>query len=642
MDAIWTPSIERKTKSALHQFAQIYYAESDYNELHKKSIDDPLLFWKNVIHFFQLKVEGEQDFSYHRDFKNYHWFPELKLNFAENLLKKGEGHDLAFTFVHESGLSRQMNYAELNNEVSILAAFLSDYIQEKDVVAAYMPNLIETPIAMLAAAALGAIFTSTSIDFGVSGVVDRFFQSSPSILVTAIGYEYNGKYFDQTEKIKELKSKLPSLKKILVVDFLNKTKQSDLFLDPDILSFDQIMKDYHFKNRPLTFIKRPFSHPLYIMYSSGTTGVPKCIVHTQGGVLLTHVKELGLHCDLNKSKKISFFTTCGWMMWNWLISSLSFGAHVVLYEGSPAAPSPKAFFNLIHEEKINIFGTSPKFLKVLQDTGTTFGHGFPSLETLLSTGSPLLDEQYDYVYEHLKKDLLLGSISGGTDIVGCFMLCNPLLAVYRGEIQAKALGMDVQAFNDDGCAVVEEVGELVCTASFPSRPLEFLNDPSGEKMAEAYFQKFPGVWAHGDFVKVTSRGGVIVYGRSDATLNPGGVRIGTAEIYRQTEKLSFIEDSLCIGVAKNGDVDIILFVKLKTELTSAMAKEIRQVIRTHTTPRHVPKEIIQVKDIPYTRSGKKVELAVHKIFLNKAIQNTEALANPESLDEYRIIATKLI
>jgi acetoacetyl-CoA synthetase len=499
-----------------------------------------------------------------------------------------------------------------------------------DVLGAYMPNLPETVISMLATSTIGGVFTSTSCDFGVEGVIDRFSQSRPKVLVTAIGYEYGGKYFDQTAKILEIEKRLDSIEKIIIVDFLD--KGVDLSLFKNAVLFSDVLKN----DSPLKFTLLKFSDPLYIMYSSGTTGKPKCIVHSQGGTLLQHIKELGLHSDLKQDKKICFFTTCGWMMWNWLVSSLYFGAEIILYEGSPAHPSPEYFFKMIAREKINIFGTSPKFLKALEDTNANVRMEGEVLETILSTGSPLLPEQYDFVYSKIKQDVLLASISGGTDIIGCFMLGNPTLPVYRGEIQCLGLGMDVQALDHHSKPTIDNEGELVCGKSFPSRPIYFLNDENNQKINEAYFIQNKGFWTHGDFVKITKNLGVIVYGRSDATLNPGGVRIGTSEIYRQTESFNFIQDAICVGRPNQGDVDVLLFVKMKNgeELTLERKKAIKDLIKKNTTPRHVPKDILVVTDIPYTRSGKKVELAIARILAGKPVTNIEALSNPECLSEY--------
>lgn len=639
MDAsLWTPSADRIKYSEMTAFMQSLNREhklqmQTYSDLHQFSITRKDEFWKSLINYFEVNYSGALDpVLLEEGFKDYTWFTGVQLNFAENLLKNGKNSDTAFNFQHESGLSRKISYKEVRTEVKTLQTYLKTQMSEGDVLAAYMPNLPETVISMLATTSFGGVFTSTSCDFGIEGVLDRFGQSAPKVLVAAVSYEYGGKFFDLTEKLLEIEKRIPSLEKIILVDFLGKgydltrfTKAVDYKTVVDGLTTDD----------QIEFTKVPFAHPLYIMYSSGTTGKPKCIVHSQGGTLLQHIKELGLHSDLKQHKSIFFFTTCGWMMWNWLVSSLYFGSTVVLYEGSPAAPSPEHFFNMIEREGIHIFGTSPKFLKALEDTNTKFVK-YPTLETILSTGSPLLPEQYDFVYNNIKKDVLLGSISGGTDIVSCFMLGCPIQPVYRGEIQCRGLGMDVQALDDHGKSMVEVEGELVCAQTFPSRPIYFLNDPKKEKINAAYFDQTPGVWTHGDFVKITEHGGVIVYGRSDATLNPGGVRIGTAEIYRQTEGLNYILDSLCVGRPSDGDVDVILFVKLKDkeELTVDRKKQIKELIKKNTTPRHVPREIIVVNDIPYTRSGKKVELAIARILAGKPVTNVEALANPESLDEY--------
>ena len=638
MDCLWTPTQSRIEKSEINAFKK--YLNTSYNlkletyqDLHSFSVKHTDVFWKSIIDYNHISYEGSLDPALlSNSFEDYTWFSGVKLNFAENLLKKGRDSDIALNFQHESKLSRLVSYAELRKEVKALQTYLKTIMRDGDVLAAYMPNIPETVVSMLATTSFGGVFTSTSCDFGIEGVLDRFGQSEPKVLVAAVGYMYGEKYFDLQDKLQEIEARIPSLEKIILVDFLGRGFDSTKF--KKAIEYKKIV-DSNRSDSNIEFTKVPFSHPLYIMYSSGTTGKPKCIVHSQGGTLLQLVKELGLHCDLNQEKKIFFFTTCGWMMWNWLIGSLYFGSTVVLYEGSPASPSPEYFFNMIERVGINIFGTSPKFLKALEDTNAKFG-SLSTLETILSTGSPLLPEQYDYVYNHIKKDVLLGSISGGTDIVSCFMLACPILPVYRGEIQCIGLGMDVMALDDHGKSVVGVEGELVCAQTFPSRPIYFLNDPTKEKIKAAYFDQNPNVWTHGDFVKITERGGVIVYGRSDATLNPGGVRIGTAEIYRQTEGLNYIMDSLCVGRPVNGDVDVVLFVKMKPaeELTAERKKQIKDLIKKNTTPRHVPREINVVSDIPYTRSGKKVELAVTRILSGKPVTNVEALVNPDSLKEY--------
>jgi acetoacetyl-CoA synthetase len=636
--SLWAPSADRIKYSEMTAFMQAMNREhklsmETYQELHQFSITHKDLFWKSLINYFGVNYRGSLDpVLLEEGFENYTWFSNVELNFAENLLKNGKDGDVALNFQHESGMSKKVTYKNLRTEVKSLQAYLKKNMSEGDVLAAYMPNIPETVVSMLATTSFGGVFTSTSCDFGIEGVLDRFGQSKPKILVAAVSYEYGKKHFDLTEKLLEIEKRIPSLEKIILVDFLGKGYDISKFTKA--VDYKTIIQE-HQADDQIEFTKVPFAHPVYIMYSSGTTGKPKCIVHSQGGTLVQLIKEHGLHCDLKQHKTTFFFTTCGWMMWNWLVAGLYFGSTVVLYEGSPAEPSPEYFFNLIERVGINIFGTSPKFLKALEDTGAKFAK-YPTLETILSTGSPLLPEQFDFVYNNIKKDVLLGSISGGTDIVSCFMLACPILPVYKGEIQCRGLGLDVQAFDDNGKGVVGVEGELVCAQTFPSRPIYFLNDESKEKINAAYFNQIPGVWTHGDFVKVTEHGGVIVYGRSDATLNPGGVRIGTAEIYRQTEGLNYILDSICVGRPADGDVDVILFVKLKDkeEMTLDRKKQIKDLIKKNTTPRHVPREIIVVKDIPYTRSGKKVELAITRILSGKPVTNVEALANPESLDEY--------
>lgn len=644
---LWQPDDTRVANSAMSKFidhiARHYtLATKDYQGLYQFSIEQNDDFWRELINFFGLVYDGDlAPVNTDAGFAGYGWLPNLRLNFAENLLHRGGDDDTAIVSLLENGARSTLTFAQLKQRVARMQAGLRGFIAPGDVLACYMPNIPETVIAMLATTGLGGVFTSTSCDFGVDGVVDRFGQSKPRVLVACAGYQYNGKFFDCLAKVTSVVEQVPSIEKVIIVDFLQRGCDMSGIGNAakNVVMWPELLAGMDDGQAPApAFKRRAFSDPVYIMYSSGTTGKPKCIVHGVGGVLLQHIKELGLHTDVNSNKNIMFFTTCGWMMWNWLVSSLYFGGVTTLYEGAPSHPSLQEFFALIDKEQINIFGTSPKFLRALEDSGADLSSlNLESLETILSTGAPLLPEQFDYVYEKIKGDVLLASISGGTDIVGCFFLGNPIAPVYRGELQCRGLGMDVTCFDDEGREVIGAEGELVCRRSFPSRPIYFLDDADGSRIKDAYFNQFPNVWYHGDFIVITEHGGAKFFGRSDATLNPGGVRIGTSEIYRQTETLPYIDDAVCVGKDNDGDVDVVLFVTLAENeaLSEARIAEIKSRIKRNTTPRHVPRQVIAVKDIPYTRSGKKMELAVARIINGKAITNKEAIANPQSLSEYK-------
>ncbi|MEX2299495.1 MAG: acetoacetate--CoA ligase, partial [Bryobacterales bacterium] len=562
------------------------------------------------------------------------WFEGAHLNFAENLLRYNDDQP-AIVAWNESGAKRSLTFAYLNAEVSGLAAALRDAgVLPGDRVAALMPNVPETLIAMLAAVSLGAVWSSCSPDFGAKGVLDRFGQIEPKVLFTVDGYHYGGKRIELAERIEEIAKQLPATEKIVVIGYL---EAEPTLPTPNSVRYSDFTASE--ESPRMEFEQLPFDHPLYIMYSSGTTGLPKCMIHGAGGTLLQHLKELVLHTDVKRGDRVFYYTTCGWMMWNWLVSSLAAGAAVVLYDGSPIHPKKDILFELAEQERLTVFGTSAKYLAMIEKEGLAprDSHDLSAMRALLSTGSPLAPQSYDYVYEKVKTDVCLSSISGGTDIISCFALGNPIGPVYRGEIQTRGLGMKVEIFNDAGESVRGEKGELVCTKPFPSMPVAFWDDPQGAKYRAAYFDDYPDVWRHGDWAELTEHDGLVIYGRSDATLNPGGVRIGTAEIYRQVEQFEEVAESLVIGQDWRGDLRIVLFVRMREEstLSGELQEKIRKGIRENASPHHVPKKIIQVADIPRTISGKITELAVREVVHGRPVKNRDALANPEALELYR-------
>jgi acetoacetyl-CoA synthetase len=615
-------------------------ASADYSTLHRWSIDHPEEFWVSVWEFGDVRGEMGSTVVANGDrMPGAQWFPEARLNFAENLLRRRDGAD-ALVFWGEDRVKQRLSHAELYRQVAHLAQAMRDMgVVAGDRVAAWMPNCPETVIAMLAAASIGAVFTSASPDFGIQGVLDRFGQTAPKLLFACDGYYYNGKTVDVMGKLGEVAARLPSLEKVVVVPYVHQSH--DLAVIPKAVMLVDFVAPYHYVDA-IAFASLPFAHPLYIMYSSGTTGAPKCIVHCAGGALLQHLKEHRLHADVRPDDRLFYFTTCGWMMWNWLVSGLAAGATLLLYDGSPLLDQGTIMFDYADAEGMTHFGTSAKFIEGIAKAGLKprETHRLDALRAVFSTGSPLVAEGFDYVYANIKQDIHLASISGGTDILSCFVLGNPNAPVYRGEIQCAGLGMAVEVFDDDGRPVREEKGELVCTQPFPSMPVGFWNDADGSKYHAAYFDRFENVWCHGDFAEITEHGGFIIYGRSDATLNPGGVRIGTAEIYRQVEKLPEVLESLVIGQdwpVGSGDVRVVLFVRLRDGmmLDENLVARIKQLIRENTTPRHVPAKILQVADIPRTKSGKIVELAVRNVVHGEPVKNREALANPEALEHFR-------
>ena len=644
---LWTPSQERIENSNLHSYMKYLQEEynlsfDSYSELYNWSVQEIEKFWKSLWKYSGVIHSKIYDTILdERKMPGAKWFSGAELNFAENLLRYNDNH-IALISSREDKPDVTLTYLQLNKLVAECSAGLKKLgVKNGDRVAGFVTNIPETIIAMLAVTSLGATWTSCSPDFGIQGVLDRFGQIKPKVLFAIGSYQYNGKHIDCIAKIEEIGEKIPEIQNVVLIpefnDF-NDSSSTEIKIDgrkDKFLYFNDLLDT---TSANISFEQTPFDHPVYIMYSSGTTGLPKCMVHGAGGLLLQHYKEQVLHTNLKRDDVITYFTTCGWMMWNWLVSSLQVGATLFLYDGNPMYPDPGYMWKKIEEIGITVFGTSPKYLTTCQKTGLLPKEKFnlSSLQTILSTGSPLTAENFSWVYKNIKKDLQLSSISGGTDIVSCFMLGNPILPVYSEEIQCRGLGMKVESFNEAGECVKKEKGELVCTEPFPSMPVYFWNDKNDEKYKDAYFDKYTGVWAHGDFIMITDSGGVVVYGRSDATLNPGGVRIGTAEIYRIVEAMDEIIDSVVVGKKKNGDVEVLLFIVLKESIKfdTKLSDQIKLNIRKNATPRHVPLGIYQVDDIPRTISGKKVEIAVNKTVNGESVDNKDALANPDSLDQF--------
>ena len=639
---MWQPTADQVRLTEMDKFRRLVNEKfnlqlNSYEDLHHWSVSSIKEFWAEMWNFGEIICSEQQTEVVDNltMMPGAKWFSGTRLNFAENLLRFRNDRT-AFVFQGEDQPIRSLTYSKLHTAVAQTAHALRDAgVVVGDRVAGFMPNMPEAVIAMLATASIGAIWSSSSPDFGIKGVLDRFSQIKPKILFSANGYFYNGKSFNSLKKLEGILHKLPSVEKVVVVPYTE--ERADISAIHNGIHYDDFLGDGDVPE--LVFEQLPFDHPLYIMYSSGTTGLPKSIVHGAGGTLIQHLKELRLHTDLRQNDTIFYFTTCGWMMWNWLVSSLAVGATIVLYDGSPFHPNQNAMWQMAQDLGITVFGTGAKFIDSCRVAGLTPGKDFDlsPLRAILSTGSPLVEENFDYVYSYIKKDVLLASISGGTDIISCFALGNPTQPVYRGELQCRGLGMDVHSYDDSGERVIGEQGELVCTSPFPSMPIYFWNDPHGEKYRNAYFSVSPGVWTHGDYITVNDHGGMKIFGRSDATLNPGGVRIGTAEIYRVVEAMPEVADSLVVGQKWEDDERVILFVKLNegSKLTKEFIERIRKSIRSECSPRHVPSVVLPTKDVPYTINGKKVEIAVKKIIRGNEVLNRDALANPESLDLYR-------
>ncbi len=636
---LWTPDEKRRRNSNLTAFIETLGQDfGSYADIHRWSVDHPEAFWTALWDFCAVKAEtrGERVLVDGGDMEQARFFPDARLNYAENLLVKNTD-EVALVFRAEDKVRRAMTWRQLNDSVARMQrAMAASGLKAGDRVSAIVPNMPETIVCFLACASLGAIWSSCSPDFGERGILDRFGQIEPRMLIASDGYYYAGKTFALGPKIANVLKQLPSVERTVILDLVGQSANVAALL-PNAASYESLLSGTDAAS--IAFAQLPFDHPLCILYSSGTTGNPKCIVHRTGGYLLKHLSEHVLNTDTNPRDRLFYFSTCGWMMWNWLVSGLATGATLLLYDGSPFHPSERVLFDYAGEEGMTIFGTSAKYIDAVRKTGWNprDTHDLSTLRTMLSTGSPLASESFDFVYRSVKRDLHLASISGGTDICGCFVGGNPLDPVWTGEIQGPMLGMAVDVFDDFGKPVRQAKGELVCTRPFPSMPVMFWNDPAGEKYHNAYFARFPGVWCHGDFAEVTDHGGIVIHGRSDATLNPGGVRIGTAEIYAQVEQVPEVLEALAIGQDWEGDVRVVLFVRLKPGVTldAALVAAIKKKIRDGASPRHVPAKIVRIADIPRTKSGKITELAVRDVVHGREVKNQEALANPEALELYK-------
>lgn len=632
MTQLWAPTAERVARANITKFKDaLGMPGASYEAVHRLSIDEPARFWAQVWKTCGVVGDIGTTTVVCNDpmIYNHRFFPESKLSVVQNLLRFS-GQQEAVVAINEAGDRRSLTWDQLRQQVGLVAGHLEALgVQEHDRVAAWLPNSIEALIVMLASASLGAIYTSTSPDFGTEGVLDRFSQVQPKVLFAVDSYTYGGKSFDCLERLTQIAQGLPSPTAIVVVKGpLDQGKISD----SRAITFEQLL------SRPVDAVaprRFDFDHPWYILYSSGTTGMPKCIVHRTGGVLLQHLKEHQLHCDVLPNDKIMYFTTTGWMMWNWLVSGLGSGATIVLFDGNPGFPDLGRLFDIVDTESISLLGVSAKFIDSLNKAGFRPGqtHALDSLRTICSTGSPLTPEGFEYVYENIKQDLHLASISGGTDLCGCLVAGDPASPVYSGEIQHFALGLDIDTVDEQGRQVRNQPGDLVCRNAFPSMPLTFWGSDGDERYHDAYFSKYPGMWAHGDFASVSETGGIVIHGRSDATLNPGGIRIGTSEIYRVVEAIDSVHESLAVGRTHGADVEVILLVKLAPDqsLSPELVAQIKSSIRQGCTPRHVPKLVVQVEDLPKTRSGKLVELAVADAINGRPVRNTSGIANPESI-----------